>query len=601
MTTSSNTSVNLLPLDFTGIKNSLKEHLRGQAAFQDYDFEGSNMAVLLDILAYNTFLNNFYVNMDISESFLDSAQLRESILSRAKELNYTPRSARSAKARVSVSFEATGESNPYTVAKGSSFTTVIKNDAYVFPIPETIIVASSNNTFQFETDIYEGVYIKDTYIFDSTLEVPRYRISNKNVDTTSITVVVYEDGQVVGDNYTFAQSLLGINEKSKVFFLQTSENGFYEIVFGDDVVGRRPKLNSTILIDYRISEGTKPNGAREFSINFDPTGTSELLSTPEVKVISSAQNGAEEESTESIRYYAPRHFQIQERTVTTTDYEIALQTQFPEINAVAVYGGEDLNPPIYGKVFVAVDITGVDSFPDSKKQEYYSFLKSRSPLSIDPVFVDPDYLYLDINTVVRYNLNISKSSRDRIKTIVTDTINNYVDENLNSFNSTLRYSNLLGLIDDSEPSIVSNDTEVRVYKKIIPVLGTSQNIDINLNLPLKNDIPYHGDVHRAIDVHTITSSLFTYNGDQCTVDDQGDGTLAIMKTTGNFAVKVVDIGTVDYETGLVKLINFNISDYQGDSLKIYARVRDKDITSQRNTILTLEPSNLLVSVEAIRE
>jgi len=601
MSNTSNSSVNLLSLDFAGIKESLKTHLKNQAAFQDYDFEGSNMSVLLDVLAYNTFLNNFYVNMDISESFLDSAQLRESVLSRSKELNYVPRSARSSKANITVTFEATGESNPYTIPKGSSFTTVIKNDSFVFTIPETLICASSNNSFTFETDIYEGVYIKDSYIFDSTLEVPRYRITNKNIDTTSITVVVYEDGQVVGDNYTLASSMLGLTERSKVFFLQTSENGFYEIVFGDNVVGRRPKHNSTILIDYRITEGSKSNGSREFSINFDPTGASELLATPEIVVNSSAQNGAEEESTESIRYYAPRHFQIQERTVTTTDYEIALKTQFPEINAVSVYGGEELEPPTYGKVYVAVDISGIDSFPDSKKQEYYSFIKSRAPLSIDPVFIDPEYLYLDIDSTVRYNLNTTKSSRDRIKTVVTDAINQYVEDNLNSFSSTLRYSNLLSLIDDSESSIISNVTDVKIYKKVVPELNKAQNIDLKFNMALRNEIPYHGDVHRAVDVHTITSSLFTYNGEQCTVEDSGDGTLAIMKTTGNFGVKIVDVGTVDYDTGVVKLINFNISGYQGDSLKIYAIPRDKDISSTKNTILTLEPSNLIVSIEAIRE
>jgi hypothetical protein len=596
-----NNSINLVDLDFNSLKTSLISYLKNQEQFKDYDFEGSNLNVLIDLLSYNSFKNTFFLNMIAAEAFLDSAQMENSIISHAKELNYTPRSRRSAKATIQATFQATGTNQPYTIPKGSSFTSIVKNDLYTFTTAETISVSSANTTFTFTTDVYEGSYFQDSYLYNDQIEFPKFRITNKDVDTSSLTVVVYEDNSEIGVNYKLASTLLDLKETSKVFFLQSSQNGYYEIVFGDGVLGQKPKNNSIILLDYRVSKGKLPNGARSFTFNFDPTFTpNDYEGESDVTVLTIAQNGEERESIESVRFYAPRHFQVQERAVTTSDYEILLKTEFPEINNISVYGGEDLTPPQYGKVFVAVDIFDVQGLPDSKKNEFYNFLKRRSPLSIDPVFVEPDYLYYKINCHVRYNLNSTLLSKERIKTLVTNTIIDYNNINLDDFNVTLRYSKLISAIDNSDSSIVSNSTDIQVYKKVPVLLGTAQNIVINFNLRLRNDVPELASKHPASDVHTIKSSVFTYNGEKVILEDNGEGTVVISKFDNLFNIRLFNIGTIDYDKGIIRLNNFIIDNYEGLDFKIYAYTADKDISSTTNTVLTLEPSELNITTETVR-
>ena len=548
-----NNSINLVDLDHNTLKQGFISYLRNQEQFKDYDFNGSNMSVILDILAHNTFKNAFFLNMVTSESFLDSAQLENSILSHAKELNYTPRSKRSATATVNVTFEANGANQPYLIPKGSSFTSVVKNDLYIFSTVENISVSSANNTFSFDAELYEGSYFNDTYIFNGSLEFPKFRITNKDIDTTSLTVVVYEDNAEIGENYQLATTLLGLNENSKVFFLQASQNGYYEVIFGDNILGRQPKNNSVIQLDYRVSKGAFPNGARVFSINFDPTNPhDELVGDIEIVTKSIALNGADEESMESVKFYAPRHFQVQERAVTTNDYEILLKTQFPEINVISVYGGEEVSPPRFGKVFVSVDISNVDGLPDSKKIEYANFLKTRSPLSIDPIFTEPDYLYYNISTLVRYNLNVTANSTERIRTLVTNSIITYNNTNLNDFKSTLRYSKLTQAIDNSDTSIISNQTDIFAYKKINPILGTSQNIDVDFGFSIfETDYVVDSQTsttsasHKIKTTRSIYSSPFNFGGSLCILEDDGNGNIRIVRSVGDTHFVVSNAGTVD--------------------------------------------------------
>lgn len=595
-----NASINLTTLDFATLREAFKSYLRDQSAFQDYDFEGSNMGVLLDLLAYNTFKNGFYLNMAVSEGFIDSAQLRPSLFSHAKELNYLPRSSRSAVANVTVSFTATGESQPYVLPKGSQFSALIKNNSYTFSTPESIVISSANTTFEFTTDIYEGPYRKDTYTFLDNVDNQRFQISNKNVDTRSIAVTVLEDSDAVGDTYTYSRTLLDLNESSKVFFLQTNEFGFYEVLFGDNNLGRQPKINSIIILDYRISQGLQGNGAREFFADFEPTSLGEATSDPVITVNEIAANGDDEETIESIRYYAPRHFQVQERTVTTTDYEVALKAQFPEINAVSVFGGEEADPPQFGRIFVSIDISNVDGLPESKKDEYYNFLKRRSALSLDPIFIEPEFLYLQTNALVRYNVNITTNSSNRIKTLVTNAILGYNEDNLNDFNSTLRFSQLSNIIDESDTSIVSNITTLKMYKKLQPDLDTNQNLDVDFGIALTSDVPDQISKYPTADISTVTSSTFRYNGIVCSLKDDSNGVMNIVKKDGAFDVVVVAVGTVDYDSGAIKLNNFKIDSYDGAALKIYGVPADIDVSCSKNTILTMEADEVLVTVSSLR-
>lgn len=595
-----NTSINLVDLDFASLKGSFKNYLRDQNQFKDYDFEGSNINILLDLLSYNSYKNAFYLNMLLSESFLDSAQLRNSILSHAKELNYLPRSARSSKARVRIEFEATGESAPYIIQKGSPLTTLVKNESYTFTIPETITVSSANTTYSFETDIFEGTYIQDTYTYRQGIENQRFKLTNRNIDTESLTVSVFEDGNEVSDAYKLSTSLLDLDETSKVFFLQPTETGYFEVLFGDNNLGRRPKINSTIVMEYRTSSGELPNGAREFSVDFDPTGSDELNFTPEVNTLENSRDGAEEESIESIRYMAPRHFQTQERAITASDYSIALKGQFPEINAVHAYGGEDLSPPQFGKVFIAVDITNVDGFPESKKIEYRNFIDRRSPFGIRPVFVDPEFSYLSVRSKVRYDVNVTSASRETLKSIIKNAIVDFNEEYLNDFNVILRNSKLETEIDDSDASIISSVTRTRIYKKINPRLGLSENFRINFGVPIIDTIPEKEDLHRATDVHALVSSLFIFNSEQVLLEDDGSGNIRMMKTDGFINEKIKNVGKIDYNTGQIEINGLVVDSFQGSSIKLFVTPVDPDVVASQNSILTIEDDEIIIDLEEVR-
>lgn len=595
-----NTSLSLGSIDYDELKASFVAFLKTQDNFKDYDFEGSNINQLMSLLAYNSHLNMFYTNMMYAENRLSTAQLRESISSKAKELNYVPRSARSAKATVNVVFTASGDNQPYYINKGSSFTTIVKNTSYVFTVPETIVCSSENTSFSFTTDIYEGVYVKESFVFDINDGHPKFKLANRNVDTTSLTIVVFEDNKVIGDTYTLSQSMLGMNERSKNYFIQPAENGYYEVLFGDGVVGKQPKQLSTIVIEYRITEGSIANGAREFSVNFDPTG-GELLTTPVVTTINVARAGAEEETNESIKFYAPRHYQTQERAVTASDYEIVLKKEFPEIRSVSVFGGEEADPPRYGRVMIAIDIDEVEGIPDTKKQEYSEFIATRAPLAIRPIFIDPQYSFLLINSKVNFNINTSRASRERIKSLVTNSIVGFAANNLDRFGAKFRYSKLVTEIDDTDEGIVSNETEILMYKRVIPILGQPQNIDLPFDVPIMKTLSPDKTSYTLTDARAVHSSPFTYNGELCVLEDDGAGKVMMFRSTGDRSTALVQAGVVNYETGVIKLINFNITKFQDDYMRVYIRPREKDIKTLKTTILTIEPSKIQVIINPIRE
>jgi len=600
-----NSSIELVNLDFAYLKEDFKNYMRSQDLFKDYDFEGSNISVLLDTLAYNTFKNVFYLNMVASESFLDSAQLRSSVLSHSKLLNYTPRSRKSAKANITVNFQATGESQPYIIEKGSTFTGISGNDNLILSVPETISVSSSNNSFTFTTDLYQGVYLKENYIvpYQNIPDTLIYKLTNTDVDIDSLNVNVYENSSSLPRTYSRSTSLLDLTGSSEVYFLQCSGSGSYEILFGDNLIGKKPKAGSIIELDYRLSSAEEGNGIKSIDINFDPSGgeLAEDADEPEVIVNAISSGGSERESLESIKYYAPRHFQVQERAVTTDDYEIILKTQFPEISAITVYGGEEEDPPQFGRVFVSIDVAEATGIPYIKKQSYSKFLKTRSPLSIEPIIIEPKYLYIDLDINARYNLNITKNTAERIKALIRNNILEYNTNNLNDFNSILRYSKLLNIIDNSDTSIVSNITDLEIHKEIIEYnVGNLQNISFSFNCKLIDDIPKMEDNHPVEDRHCISSNTFRYGSIICSIEDNGDSELFIVQKIGSIHKKIKKIGSVNYNTGMVNLNGF-ISDYIEDGvLKIYARPHDNDVSVSKNTILTIKPNDIKINVQAVR-
>lgn len=623
-----NSSIVLTQLDFDSYKDSLKTFLKSQDRFKDYDFDGSNLSVLLDLLSYNTYQNAFYLNMVSNEMFLDSAKLRDSVVSHAKELNYLPRSFRSSSATIQLTITSSDAAKrSIVVPKGTTFTARVDDFTYNFSTTENIVITNrspSGSNFVYTSDnirIYEGNYLSDTYNVNYNNPLV-YKISNKRVDLESLLVTVFEDNGTTTHTYTRATSLFGYDLNSKVFFLQPGIGDTYEVVFGDGVVGRKPKNNSVVVIEYRVCNGEIPNGAFKF-IN---TARIDDEANVVVETITAAADGAVAEDMNSIKYNAPRAFTTQERAVTSEDYENLLKANFPEINAVVAYGGEDANPPQYGKIFLSIDLQDVDGLPKIKENEYKRFLRSRSSVAIEPLFVSPDYTYLYVNTNIKYNINRTGLNPEDIRTYVIDAILGYASTNLNNFGRTLRYSRFIKDIDAAENSIISNETEIELVKYLTPTLSTTvtgtnsetsgslvslassgavtsgQNITIDFKNPLRNDVPGKGAEHVIGDVHIVSSSSFTYNGlANCRLEDNGDGIMRIVNTQGTQHRTILNVGTVDYDTGVVRISNFNITNYVGTSLKIYAKPRTLDITSSQNVILNILENDVDVTIEQIRE
>jgi hypothetical protein len=596
----SNSSIILTQLDFNEYKTALKTYLTEQDEFKDYDFDGSNLSVLLDVLAYNTYQNAFYLNMIGNEMFLDSARLRDSVISHAKELNYLPRSFTSATAKIQLTVTPTdANKNSIVIPKGTSFISRVDDFSYTFNTNENLVITNKvNGSFVSDTiTIYEGNYLSDTSVINYSNPLI-YKISNRNVDISSVSVTIIEDNGSVNLEYARATSMFGHDENSKVFFLQPSTGDSYEVVFGDGVVGRKPKNNSIVIIEYRVSNGELPNGAFRF-INASRIDNEANVA---ITTISAAADGAVAEDLNSIKFNAPRAFTTQERAVTAEDYQNLLKANYPEINAVTAYGGEDATPPQYGRIFVSIDLTDVDGLPKIKEDEYKRFLRSRSSVAMEPVFISPDYTYLKVDSTVRYNINRTGLNPEDLRTYVIDAILNYASTNLNSFSKTFRYSKLVQAVDATDASIISNETDINLVKYLTPELGVPLNLTIDFKCPLTQEIPLLGDEHPMIDVHGVSSTPFTYTGIQnCVLEDNGDGVMRIVTPSGANHKKIVDVGTVDYETGVVRLNNFNVQNYVGTSLKIYAEPRSRDITAIQNVILNIIESDVNITIEQIRE
>jgi len=594
-----NSSIVLSQLDFDSYKGSLQQFLKSQDEFKDYNFDSSNMNVLLDVLSYNTYLQTFYLNMVGNEMFLDSAKLRDSVISHSKELNYLPRSFRSAVAKINVVINATDPTKKSIVMpKGTSFISRVGDDSFSFSTDNNIVSTSSNSTFVIEdVEIYEGSFLNETYIVDYVDPI-KYKINNKKVDISSVEVLVIEDNGSNQIEYRRTTSLFDLDETSMIFFIQPTSGETYEIVFGDGLIGRRPKNNSIIIIEYRICNGELPNGAQKFISSGRIDGEANIT----VSTVQNASSGAVAESLESIKYNAPRAFTTQERAVTAEDYENLLKTNFPEVNAVVAYGGEDANPPQYGKVFVSVDLKDIDGLPIIKKEEYTKFLRSRSTVAMESIFISPEYTYLDVRTNVKYNINKTGFNPDDIRTIVTSSMLNFASINLNNFSKTLRYSRFINDIDDSDSSILSNETEISLIKYVFPKLNVAQNISIDFKIPLLSNMSKTSDEHLATDNHGVYTSSFTYEGQAgCIIEDDGDGTLNISVPVGASHRKLKSVGIVDYDRGQLNIDTLNISNLSGSVLKVYVVPRNKDISSNQNTILNILEPDISITVEQIRE
>lgn len=588
-----NSSINLVDLDFNSLKSSLKSYLSSQAKFQDYNFDGSNMSVLLDVLAYNTYLNTFYMNMVASEMFLDTAQLRDSIVSHAKELNYVPRSFRSAQANVNISITPSTTVTSVVIPAKTGFTSRVGSNTFNFVTKESIAITTSNNGVYYANSIplYEGSYTTDTFVKNSAIENQRFILNNPTIDTTSIEVTVSENSGANVFVYTQAFSLFGVVSNTNVFFVQPAENEQYEVVFGDDVSGRTPRNGAIIDITYRVCNGELPNGADTFINNSSIDGHSNVFIT----INTEATNGSVSESNTSIKYNAPRSFQAQERAITESDYETLLIREFPEIQAISVFGGEKEDPPQYGKVFISVDITNSDGIPELNKTIYNNYLRDKVPLGITTEIINPDFIYLNVISNVNYNYNITTLSENQLSTKVLTAITNFNDTYLNNFNANFRYSNFVTAIDNADISILNNDTFVYPYYLLQLSSNTNTGFSFSFNTEVLVTTP-SDTVHSITADRGLFSSSFIANGLTSQIEDDGIGNIRLVRVTSDSHSEKSKIGTIDYTTGSIVITNLNVESFTGAGIKLYIKPVSLDYSTSLRNILKIKPEDVSVTM-----
>jgi len=585
-----NSALSVANLDFIDIKSNLRTYLRSQEAFKDFDFDGSNLSVLMDVLSYNTYMNAYYLNMVAAEGFIDSAQLRDSVVSHAKTLNYLPGSFTSSKAVVDIEFVPTGTPANINLPKHSTFTATVASNTYTFTTKERITIPSDSDGSYTATDveIFEGDIITEVFAVNTANTNQRFVLNNKGVDVDSISVhVLTSSADTTNAEFTRSLSTIGLDGTSNVFFVVPAENQKYELQFGDGVIGSKLINNNLVEVMYRNSSGEGPNGANTFTLTESISG----IQSNTVTTTAIAKGGGEGESINDIRVNAPRSISIQDRTVTVTDYKTLLLQNFNDIETLNVFGGETTTPPEFGKVIVSVDLKNADGIPDSRKKDIEDFLRLRSPLSTIPKVVDPEFLFVDVTTSVRYDPNLTAKTDQDIKSLVTTSIEEFANLNLNQFNSSLRKSQLSRAIDDSDKAILNNDTSILLEKIIVPTLDTANSFVLDFNNKILQEIPE--STGTFIDGSApVTSSAFTFNTlTECTLRDNGTGTMQVVKqSNGSLQVVNTNIGTVDYDNGIVNINGLEVSAFTGAGITVSANPVDTTIRSDKNIILRYNSS-----------
>ena len=572
-------------LDFFATKEALKTFLKNQDRFKDYDYEGSNMNVLLDVLSYNTFYNNYYYNMAISEMFLDSASQRNSVLSHAKELNYLPRSRRSSALKCDISFSMTESysSNFLTIPTGTTFSGRCGNKTYIF-LNDTAYVASRTSPTVFQVtnvDLYEGRKINEI------LSIANTTLSNEWVDTSSITLTVN------GNVFTYKSEIFGVAAADPVFYLQPENDGKYSIQFGQNKFGFQPTITDVITVSYRICSGPEANGVNSLTLPSAFGGAS----SNNITVTSQSASGYYAEGVESIRTFAPKALQVQERAVTKRDYEVLLRSRFPNIQAISVYGGDEIDPPQYGKVIISVDVTGGEGAADYEIANFKNYLKDKTPLTIEPVFVSAKFLFVDTNVTVVYDPNITTKSTAQIKTEIEAAILAYEVTYLGDFNKTLRQSRLAATLDAVDNSIISSDIVAKPIIQYVPVLNIASSPSFTFEDALVK--PYAFDVATGFTSFkpAVSTTKFTVEGTSVKMQDDGLGNLMLISSDSE-ATRVfkANVGSLNYTTGAVKLSNLIVDAYEGASIKFTASTVNKDVKTPKDRIISIRAEDITVTV-----
>jgi hypothetical protein len=544
------------------------------------------MAVLLDVLSYNTHYNAYYLNMVANEMFLDTAQQRDSVVSRAKELGYTPVSSIGATAEVQVEFAGLANTvSQFTIPRNSKFTSTVDDVTYTFVTPAANKVLRSTTGKYIKTiSITEGEPLSHSWTASASNPV-RYIIPNAGVDTTSVTVSVQASAtDTTVTEFTRASNITQVFSTTPIYFLEESADQKYEVIFGSGSLGLPVKPGNIVTVKYLVNNGEATNGASKFSvdsINIGETYTSSSI----VSVVSSASGGRPQETVESIKFSAPRNYQTQNRAVVAEDYQRIILNENPDLQSVIAYGGELAVPPINGKVFIAVKPFGERFATTNRKQSIKSSIQSRTPLAIDPVVVDADYTYIIPSVTTYYDLTRSSLTDAAVEQNTRDAITAFATDNLERFGNKFRFSRFIRSLDNtSTGAVLNNDANIKIQKRITPNTDVATLVELNFNNPIRPS--------------TLSSTQFKYNGFDAFLGDDGLGRVSIFRY--NDTKQKVDIivlaGTIDYTSGRIVVQNFLPTSYSDQSLNITVTTENLDIIPVREQILLMDSADAKINV-----
>ena len=587
-------------LDFDAIKANLKTFLQSQTQFQDYDFEGSSLSILLDVLSYNTHYMSYIANMSTNEMYLDSADIRKNIVSLAKMLGYTPTSPRAPRASIDVVINnATGSS--VTMQKGTVFTSTVDSVDYQYVTNEDITITPENGVYKFNNvPLYEGTLVTFKYTFDSNDNDMKFEIPSDRADTSTLKVTVQNSNTDTTQTvYSLAGGYNDVSSDSKVYFIQEGSENKYEVYFGDGVTGKKLEDGNVIILEYIVTNTVKSNGASKFSLSGNIGGfTNVTISTD-----SNSSGGANAETNESIKFNAPLQYAAQDRAVTSTDYETLVKSIYPNAMSVSAWGGEDDETPQYGVVNISIKAKSGTVLSDTSKADIVTQLKPYNVASVRPVIKDPETTSVLITSNVKYDAKATAKTADTIKADVIDSLTTYNASTLQRFDSVFRYSKVTGLIDSADTSILSNITTVKIRKDFQPIISTSSKYNIYFRNALYN--PHSG--HLSSEGGILSSSGFKVDGNtnECFFDDDGAGNVRLYYLSGGVKTYLNSTqGTVDYSTGAITLNSMNIvsiSNIDGAAstvIQLTVVPSSNDVVPVRDQIVEMDIANSRITVTA---
>ena len=586
MATNSKGKIEITDLDFDAVKSNFRNFLSQQSQFTDYNFEGSGMSVLMDLLAYNTHYLAFHANMLANEMFLDSTLTRASAVSHAKSLGYTPSSMKSSNATVNITVSNVPTSQTSLVmAAGTIFNTTVNDISYQFVTTSDHTATSDNGIFQFQDiKIFEGTRVNYTYTVDSNNLEQQFIIPSAAVDTSTLVVSVQNSvSDTTSTTYTLNTDYTTLTSTSTKYFIQEIEEGRFEVYFGDGISGKKPADGNIVTLSYVVTNGDDADGASTFVADSTIGGYSSIS----VVTVSSASGGGAAETVDSIKFNAPLKFASQSRAVTPDDYKSILPSVYSNIKSVQVWGGEDNDPAVYGQVYISIKPNTGSTLTTTTKNQIITSLKAFNVASITPVIVDPVTLLLELTTTVKYNPTVTEKTNSDLRALVETAISSFNTNNLEKFDSVFRHSNILKAIDDVDPAILSSTVAVKLKRKITPTLNASTKYTISFN-----NAAYHPTNNHSQTVVESSGFFLVGNTNEQYIDDDGSGVIRTFYLLGGTTKTITNAsaGTVNYATGEVVLTSLNITSVENadGTIDITLKPDSNDVIPVRNQVIEID-------------